>query len=50
MLFSLESSATFNCRDEKANMLFISLKVSLTLVDSCDSQYLSIKKQYLQTL
>lgn len=50
MLFSFESSVTFNGGDEKAYMLFLSMNVSLTLVDSCDSQYHSIKKQYVQTL
>lgn len=48
-LFSLGSKMTLNCRDEKPRMLFISLKILLPLVDSCDSQHHFIRKQYLQT-
>lgn len=48
-LFSLGSKMTLHCRDEKPRMLFISLKISLPLVDSCDSQHHFIRKRYLQT-
>lgn len=41
---------TFNSVVEKPSMLFISLRISLPLMDSCDSQHNFTRKQYLQTL
>lgn len=48
MLFSLDSSVIFNCRDENANVIYFS--EGFSLLNSCDSQHCSIKKWYLQTL
>lgn len=49
-LFSLGLWGTLNCRDEKSNVLFISLKVLLGLVGLCDSQHRSTRERYMQTL